>query len=112
MIYEISPSMKEVSNDSPKNHPPPEGGSGFFYGYFVWGIVIDHVDMWGGYYAFGVFFKPVLDEFGWTKAMTSRSFSLASIMNGLLTIERGGLRISLVLGWLCSLRFVLGSGLC
>jgi len=47
--------------------------------------------MWGGYYAFGVFFKPVLNEFGWTKAMTSGAFSLASLMNGLLAIAMGGL---------------------
>ncbi len=47
--------------------------------------------MWGGYYAFGVFFKPVLNEFGWTRAMTAGAFSLASIMNGLLTIAMGGL---------------------
>jgi MFS family permease len=47
--------------------------------------------MWGGYYAFGVFFKPVLNEFGWTKAMTSGAFSLASIMNGLLTVAAGRL---------------------
>ena len=47
--------------------------------------------MWGGYYAFGVFFKPVLDEFGWTRAMISGAFSLASIVNGLLTVAVGGL---------------------
>jgi len=47
--------------------------------------------MWGVYYAFGVFFKPVLNEFGWTKAMTSGAFSLASIMNGLLAVAMGGL---------------------
>jgi MFS family permease len=47
--------------------------------------------MWGVYYAFGVFFKPVLNEFGWTKAMTSGAFSLASMMNGLLAVAVGGL---------------------
>ena len=47
--------------------------------------------MWGVYYAFGVFFMPVLNEFGWTKAMTSGAFSLASLMNGLLAVAMGGL---------------------
>jgi len=44
---------------------------------------------YGVYYAFGVFFKPVLDEFGWTRAMTSGAFSLSSIVMGLLAIAMG-----------------------
>jgi MFS family permease len=72
--------------------PPLESGSGFFYGYFVVGAsLLIMLTMWGGYYAFGVFFKPVLHEFGWTKAMTAGAFSLASLMNGLLAIAMGGL---------------------
>jgi len=65
---------------------------GFFYGYLVVvaSLLIMSV-MWGGYYAFGVFFKPVLNEFGWTRAMTSGAFSLASMINGLLTIAMGWL---------------------
>jgi MFS family permease len=41
--------------------------------------------------AFGVFFKPMLNDFGWTKAMTSGAFSLSWIMNGLLGIVMGRL---------------------
>jgi MFS family permease len=64
--------------------------SGLFYGYFVVlaSLLIMSV-MWAVYDAFGVFFKPVLNEFGWTRAMTSGAFSLASMMNGLLTIAMG-----------------------
>jgi MFS family permease len=47
--------------------------------------------MWAGFYAFGVFFKPVLNEFGWTRAMTAGAFSLASLINALLTIGVGKL---------------------
>ena len=47
--------------------------------------------MWVVYYAFGVFFKPVLNEFGWTKTTTSGAFSLALMINGLLAIVMGGL---------------------
>ncbi len=66
--------------------------SGFFYGYFVVGAsVLIMSIMWGVYYAFGVFFKPVLNEFGWTRAMTSGAFSLASIVNAFLAIAMGGL---------------------
>jgi len=41
--------------------------------------------------AFGVFFKPVLTEFGWTRAMTSGAFSLSMIIQGLIGIAMGGL---------------------
>jgi MFS family permease len=45
---------------------------------------------WSAFYAFGVFFKPMLKEFGWTRAMTSGAFSLCSIIQGLLGIAMGG----------------------
>jgi len=71
---------------------PCKGRSGFFYGYFIVGAsLLIMSTMWALYYSFGVFFKPLLNEFGWTKAMTSGAFSLASIMNGLLTVAVGGL---------------------
>jgi MFS family permease len=64
----------------------------FFYGYFV--IVASFsimFAMWGVHYAFGVFFTPILTDFGWTRAMTSGAYSLCTIMNGLLAIVMGGL---------------------
>ena len=71
---------------------------------------------WGTYYAFGVFFKPVLTEFGWTRAMTSGAFSLAMIVQGLIGIVVGGLtdrlgpRIVLTLcGFLLGLGYLLMS---
>lgn len=84
--------MKRFPVTPQKINQPLEGGSRFFYGYFVVAasLLIMSV-MWGGYYAFGVFFKPVTNEFGWTKAMTSGAFSLASMINGLLTVAMGGL---------------------
>jgi len=102
---------------SKKINQPHEGGSRFFYGYFVVGasLLIMSV-MWGGYYAFGVFFKPVLDEFGWTRAVISGAFSLASIVNGLLTVAVGGLTdkygprmVMTVCGLLLGLGFILMS---
>jgi MFS family permease len=66
-------------------------GSGFFYGYLVVGASLLMMSiLWAVYYAFGVFFKPMLNEFGWTRAMTSGAFSLAALMTGLLTIVMGG----------------------
>ena len=41
--------------------------------------------------AFGVFFKPMLNDFGWTKAMTAGAFSFSWVMHGLLGIVMGRL---------------------
>lgn len=42
-------------------------------------------------YAFGVFFKPILTEFGWTRAVISGAFSLSWIVQGLLGVLMGGI---------------------
>ena len=66
--------------------------SGFFYGYIIVTVAfIIMFVMWGVFYAFGVFFKPILREFGWTRAVTAGAFSLCSIIQGLLSIVMGGL---------------------
>ncbi len=65
---------------------------GIFYGFFIVGLsLIILMMMWGTYYAFGVFFKPVLTEFGWTRAMVSGATSLAMFTNGLIAIAMGSL---------------------
>src|SRR3974377_1127650 len=93
MIYEISQTSRQgVLVTDHRINPSPGDGSRFFYGYFVVGAsLLIMTVMWGVYYAFGVFFKPVLNEFGWTKAVTSGAFSLASLINGLLAVAMGGL---------------------
>ena len=64
----------------------------FFYGYFVVGAAfIIMIVSWGLYIVFGVFFNSFLDEFGWTRAVTSGAYSLSSIFSGLLGIVMGGL---------------------
>lgn len=64
----------------------------FFYG---WVIVIAAacviLIMYGTLFTFGVFFKPVLTEFDWTRAMTSGAFSLCILTHGVLTIVIGRL---------------------
>jgi len=93
MIYEISQkSRKRLTVTCKEINPILKERSGFFYGYFVVGAsLLIMSTMWGVYYAFGVFFKPVLNEFGWTKAMISGAFSLAAMTNGILTVAMGGL---------------------
>jgi len=75
-----------------KARPPRKTESRFFFGYVV--VIASFFIMvisWGLYSTFGVFLKPLLDEFGWTTAMTSGAFSLSVIVNGVLGIVMGGL---------------------
>jgi OFA family oxalate/formate antiporter-like MFS transporter len=64
----------------------------FFYG---WAIVVAATLVsafsWGTLYAFGVFFKPIIAEFSWSRAATSGTFSLNMIIYGLSSILMGGL---------------------
>jgi MFS family permease len=64
----------------------------FFYGYIVVAAsFLIMVVIWAAYYSFGVFFKPLITDFGWTRATTSGAFSLSAIINGLLAIVMGKL---------------------
>ncbi len=65
-------------------------GSGFYYGYVV--VIASSLIMVGAIgvnYAFGVFFKPLLDEFGWTRAMTSGAVSFSWAIQGFLAVVMG-----------------------
>jgi len=66
--------------------------SKFFYGYvviaagfLVWLIA------WGTYSTFGVFFKPVLEEFQWTRADTVLAYSISVVVQGSMAIGMGWL---------------------
>jgi len=74
--------MTTSDNDSPR----------IFYGYIVAaaGFIIMGT-MYSSRYAFGVFFKPVLTDFGWTRAMTAGALSLSMLMEGLLGVFMGGM---------------------
>jgi MFS family permease len=67
-------------------------GSGFFYGYvIVAASFIILLVSWGSQYSFGVFLKPMLDDFGWTRAATSGAYSLNMILTGVFGILAGRL---------------------
>jgi MFS family permease len=73
-------------------YQPQKRAPQFFYGYIV--VVTAFFIMvvsWGLYIVFGVFFNPLLEEFGWTRAITSGAYSLSSILHGVLGIAMGGL---------------------
>ena len=89
----------------------------FFYGYVIVAVAFVMLMVLGGtYYSFGVFFSPLLVEFGWTRAMTSGAFSLCIMLEGLLgiimgrTTDRWSPRIVLTLcGFLLGLGYLLMS---
>ena len=63
-----------------------------FYGYIIVAAAfLITLIMCGTLFTFGVFFKPILTEFGWTRAMTSGAFSLCILLFGLLGIGTGRL---------------------
>ena len=91
----------------------------FFYGHtiVVSCFIIQAIGI-GTYIAFGVFFKPLLDDFGWSRATLSGAHSLALIIAGFLGIlvgrlnDRFGPRVVMtVTGFFFGLGFLLMSGL-
>jgi MFS family permease len=76
----------QESNQSVKS------GSGFFYGYVIVAIVfIFQILMYGSRTSYGIYFKPMLSDFDWTRALTSSAFSISIILQGLAGIVMGGL---------------------
>jgi hypothetical protein len=69
-----------------------ERTSKFFYGYIIVLAcsIIQGIGV-GTYVAFGVFFKPLLAEFGWSRATLSGASSLAFLLMGFLGILVGNL---------------------
>ena len=64
----------------------------FFYGYIIVGASFFAIAiMWGTMYSFGVFFEPVLTEFGWTRATISAAYALAILLSDVLSIATGKL---------------------
>jgi MFS family permease len=90
---------------------------GFFYGYVV--VVAASCIMlvvWGSYFAFGVFFKPMLGEFGWSRAVISGAFSISMVTQSLIGVvvgrvtDRLGSRILMTLcGFLLAIGYLLMS---
>jgi len=70
----------------------PKTGTRFFYGYVV--VVAAFcimLVMYGTRLTYGVFLKPMVTEFGWTRALISGAFSISMIFQGLLAIVMGRL---------------------
>ena len=62
----------------------------FFYGYIVVALALLIMFLaYGTRTTFGIFFKPMLTEFDWTRALTSGAFTLSMITQGILGIFMG-----------------------
>jgi MFS family permease len=78
--------------NKPWTRPSPGASPGYFYGYRVLtACVIINFCIWGLFFSIGVFFKPMLEEFGWSRAITSGPISLSWVMSGTLGIVLGAL---------------------
>jgi len=70
----------------------PDAKIGFFYGYIVvLASLCIMVVVYGTRSVFGVFFKPMLTEFGWSRALTSGALSLSLVLQGSLAVVMGAI---------------------
>ncbi|MBN2061148.1 MAG: MFS transporter [Deltaproteobacteria bacterium] len=86
MVNLDHPTHPDGSKSENKTNPS------FYYGYFIslFAFII-MVVLWGVFHSFGVYFKPMISEFGWTRALTAAAFSLASFSSGIATAFMGWL---------------------
>jgi MFS family permease len=78
--------------DSQKTYPGKSRQTNLFYGYRIVAYsYIIAIIVWGGYNSFGVFFDSLLQEFGWSRAVTSGAFSLCTALGGSMAILGGRL---------------------
>ena len=78
--------------DNQKFSESPMTKQKFFYGYIIVAaalliIILDY----GARLSFGVFFKPMLHEFDWTRSLTSGAFTISMLFQGLGSIYMGRL---------------------
>jgi MFS family permease len=71
---------------------PSKTRTSLFYGYIIVALIfIFQVVLFGSIATSGVFFKPLINEFGWSRALLSGAFSFSRIISGLSGIIMGGL---------------------
>lgn len=64
----------------------------FFYGYIVVAVALFIMLLnYGARLTFGVFFKPMIFEFDWTRTLASGAFTLSMLVQGCVTIIMGRL---------------------
>lgn len=99
----------------PGNNRQINAPRGIYYGYIiVLLMVVIQIVMYSQRSSFGVFIKPLENEFGWSRALITGAFSFSTIVQGFSAIIMGGLndrvgpRITLTLcGFLTGLGLLL-----
>ena len=80
--------MTDIVDIVPSEDKKPK----FFYGYvIVFASFIVMVMVFGLNYSFGIFLKPLIADFGWTKALISGAYSLSTFVSGIIGIFAGNL---------------------
>ena len=75
-----------------QGYPAHRSTPGFFYGYII--VILGFLCLMvaaGSWDSFGVFVKPLANEFGWTRATVSASYSLSLVVFGVMGVITGGL---------------------
>jgi len=81
-----------VITDVDKIQPYAVRGDRFFYGYvLVAASFLLQAIGWGAYNSFGVFFNPLINEYGWSRAGISGAVSVSFCLYGLSSILLGRL---------------------
>jgi MFS family permease len=99
-----------------KDNTPPINRA-FFYGWVIVAMcTIMQIMQSGIVYTFGIFFKPLIADFGWSRAATSGVYSLFQISAGIAAIPMGWLadrfgpaRIAVLSGFMMGLGLMLTS---
>ncbi len=84
--------QEQVTRKTSQAQSRAGGGDRFFYGYILVAasFVLQAVG-WGIYNSFGVFFNPLIDEYGWSRAGISGAVSVSFCLCGLFSILMGRL---------------------
>jgi MFS family permease len=78
----LSYQNKQLSAESPKPR--------LFYGYIIVALSVLVIAMiFGINFSFGVFFNPLIDEFGWHRSVTSLAYALMNVVGGFIGIFGG-----------------------
>ena len=87
-----------------KKRPFPQ----IFYGWVIVGVsAIILLIVWGCNYSFGIFFKPLIAEFGWSRTTTSLAYSIFLVVHSLSQpivgriSDRWGPRIPIIIAGVC-----------
>ena len=89
MTSDISPSQGEGIGRAAELS---EGSPSSFFAWVV--LIIAFISMvvcWGAWYSFGIFLKPLLEEFGCTRAMATGPTVLFHLFHGLFSIYLGSI---------------------